>query len=107
MSDATAPAAAPARSRAPRRRPTDLSFRLDEALVERWAADEPAWLADDRRAALARYRELPTETNRLYTPYIDLRAADLADVRAYERTAAGAVASVTPAHPPTQASRAG
>ena len=80
----TAQAAAPARIRVPRRSPADLSFRLDEALVERWAAGEPEWLAEDRRAALARYRDLPVESNRLYTPYVDLRAADLADVSAYD-----------------------
>ncbi|HVL53770.1 MAG TPA: SufD family Fe-S cluster assembly protein [Vitreimonas sp.] len=84
-----APPAAPNGSstrprRAARRSPTELTFRLDEALVDRSASREPAWLADDRRAALARYRELPLESNRLYTPYVDLRPADLADVTAYE-----------------------
>ena len=32
----------------------------------------------------------PTESNRLYTPYIDLRAAALADVRAYDEPAGDA-----------------
>ena len=41
---------------------------------------EPDWLAEDRRAALAAYEALPVEPNQLYTPYVDLRAADLADV---------------------------
>jgi len=72
----------------PRRSPTELTFAVDEALVAGWAADEPAWLADDRRAALARYRDLPLESNRLYTPYVDVRAADLAGVTAYGETAA-------------------
>jgi Fe-S cluster assembly protein SufD len=80
--------AAPVRQRAPRRSPTELTFPLDEALVERWASDEPAWLADDRRAALERYRALPVEANKLYTPYLDLRAADLAATRAYDAPAA-------------------
>jgi Fe-S cluster assembly protein SufD len=87
---ATAPAAAsppPARPRATRRSPTDLTFRLDDALVERFAAAGPDWLAADRRAALARFRALPVESNRLYTPYIDLRAADLEAVRPYETPA--------------------
>jgi Fe-S cluster assembly scaffold protein SufB len=85
---APAGAAAPTRTaRAPRRSPTDLTFRVDEALVERRASTEPDWLAADRRAALARFAELPVESNRLYTPYVDLRAADLGDVRAYETTA--------------------
>ena len=60
MSPATAPAAAQARPpRAPRRSPSDLTFTLDEADVERFAANEPAWLGADRRAAFARYRDLP------------------------------------------------
>jgi Fe-S cluster assembly scaffold protein SufB len=75
-------------ARAPRRAPTDLTFTLDEATVESFAAGEPDWLATDRRAALALFASLPTEGNQLYTPYIDLRAADLADVRLYEEPAA-------------------
>lgn len=91
MNEAPPQAAAPARPRATRRSPTDLTFRLDDALVERFAAAGPDWLAADRRAALARFRELPVESNRLYTPYIDLRAADLEAVRAYEAPAVEAV----------------
>jgi Fe-S cluster assembly scaffold protein SufB len=83
----TATTAATARPRAPRRSPGDLSFRLDEALVERFATEEPAWLADDRRTALGLYRDRPIEQNHLYTPYIDLRAAALEDVRPYEEPA--------------------
>jgi Fe-S cluster assembly scaffold protein SufB len=67
--------------RAPRRAPSDLTFTLDEAVVEARATAEPGWLAADRRAAYARYRDLPAETNQLYTTYIDLRTADLAEVR--------------------------
>jgi Fe-S cluster assembly scaffold protein SufB len=74
-------------ARAPRRATTDLTFTLDPALVERFAADEPAWLAADRRAGLDLHGSLPIESNQLYTPYVDLRAADLADVRAYEALA--------------------
>jgi len=87
--NAGAPTATPpsVRTRAPRRSPTELTFQLDEQLVERWAADEPAWLADDRRAALARFRELPIESSRLYTPYVDLRGAELGGVAAYAETA--------------------
>ena len=73
--------------RAPRRAPTELTFLPDEALLDRWAAEEPDWLTADRRAALERLRALPTESNQLYTPYIDLRAADLAEVRAWEEPA--------------------
>ena len=51
--------------------------------------------ADDRLAALEAFEALPIEPNQLYTPYVDLRAADLGDVVAYEPTpgtAAGASA---------------
>ena len=69
--------------RAPRRSPTEFTFPLDEALVRRWAAEEPDWLASDRLAALERFAGSPIEPNVLYTTYLDLRAADLADVTAY------------------------
>ena len=55
-------------ARAARRAPADLSFTLDEATVEALAADEPDWLAADRRAALALFASLPSEGNQLYTP---------------------------------------
>ena len=69
---------------APRQRPVrraldDLGLVVTAEHVDRIAADEPAWLADDRRAAFEQYRALPGESNRLYTPYIDLRPAQLAD----------------------------
>jgi Fe-S cluster assembly scaffold protein SufB len=80
-------AAAPVRARAPRRSPGDLTFQLDEDLVEQFAMAGPDWLAADRRDALERYRSVPIEPNQLYTTYLDLRLADLADVRAYESTA--------------------
>jgi Fe-S cluster assembly scaffold protein SufB len=66
--------------RAPRRSPTDLPFSwVDRALVEAIAdaRGEPAWLREDRLAALAAFDALPVESNRLYTPYVDLRAASL------------------------------
>ena len=75
-------------ARAPRRAPTELTFTPDRALIESFAASEPDWLAADRRGALARFDALPTEANQLYTPYIDLRAADLAAVTAYPEPAA-------------------
>ncbi len=73
--------------RAARRAPADLTFTLDEATVEAFAAGEPDWLAADRREALALFNSLPSEGNQLYTPYIDLRGAELADVRLYEAPA--------------------
>jgi Fe-S cluster assembly scaffold protein SufB len=85
---AAVPTDAPVRpARAPRRGPHELTFTLDEALVERFAAGEPDWLAADRRAALERYRALPIETNQLYTTYVDLRTANLAGVTAWEEPA--------------------
>ena len=91
MIDATPEAtpAAPVRpTRAPRRAPNELTFILDERLVESAAARAPDWLAADRRAAFARYRALPIETNQLYTTYVDLRMADLAAVIPWEAPAA-------------------
>jgi len=91
VADAEAPNATVARTRTPRRSPTDLSFALDDAYVAGLASGGPKWLAADRQAALAAFRSLPTESNRLYTPYVDLRAADLEGVVAYEKTAATAL----------------
>jgi Fe-S cluster assembly scaffold protein SufB len=74
----TAPAARP---RPARRAIDDLSLTVDEAAVEELAAASPDWLAADRREAFARWGSLPAESNLLYTPYIDLRAASLQDAR--------------------------
>ena len=79
----TDPQTAP-RPRPARRAPTELTFAPDPSHLERWASTEPDWLTADRAAALARFDELPIETNQLYTTYVDLRAADLADLRAYD-----------------------
>jgi Fe-S cluster assembly scaffold protein SufB len=82
---ATAPA------RRARRGPADLPFRFpDGALAQALSADrsEPAWLRAERLAAFDAYDSLPVEGNRLYTPYVDLRAADLMEVRPYIRTSA-------------------
>lgn len=63
-------------SRAPRRAPDDLPFSFaDFAVVASTAAAaEPDWLREDRAEALRRFEALPVEANRLYTPYVDLRA---------------------------------
>ena len=42
-------------------------------------APRPDWLAADRRAAFEAWDALPVESNQLYTPYIDLRGAQLED----------------------------
>jgi Fe-S cluster assembly scaffold protein SufB len=84
-------------ARAARRAPADLPFTFaDRGLAQALAAerDEPAWLRDERLAAFTAYESLPVEANQLYTPYIDLRAADLFTVRPFIRTAS---AGATPA----------
>jgi Fe-S cluster assembly scaffold protein SufB len=59
-----------------------LSF-TDEATVRSaaGAAAEPEWLLADRLEALRGFNDLPLETNPLYTGYVDLRNAHLAEVR--------------------------
>ncbi|HWH24096.1 MAG TPA: SufD family Fe-S cluster assembly protein [Candidatus Limnocylindria bacterium] len=58
---------------------------------------EPDWLRADRLAGLHRYSELPIEPNRLFTLYVDLRAARFADIVPYTETgAAGALAETVP-----------
>jgi Fe-S cluster assembly scaffold protein SufB len=79
-----------------RRGPADLPFRFPDRGLAQALADErsePDWLRAERIAAFEAYDTLPVEANRLYTPYVDLRAADLMAVRPYVRTAAAAAAS--------------
>jgi len=80
----TTPSTAPARPR--RRAPADLPFRFaDRGLAETLAAerDEPDWLRAERIEAWTAFEALPIESNQLYTPYVDLRAADLLETRPY------------------------
>ena len=73
--------ATPASRPRPVRRPLDdLGLPVDATILERLAETEPSWLTADRAAAFEAYRALPPEANLLYTPYIDLRSAQLADV---------------------------
>ena len=60
-------------------------------------ADEPAWLLADRLEGLARAAELPIESNQLFTSYVDLRAAKLAEIEPYLET--GDAAEVSDAIP--------
>ncbi|HWP63414.1 MAG TPA: SufD family Fe-S cluster assembly protein [Candidatus Binatia bacterium] len=76
-------------ARPARRSPTELSFRLDPSYVERLAAAEPDWLAADRLAALELARTAPLEPNPLFTPYLDLRTAELEGVRPYDEVLEG------------------
>ena len=78
--------AAPARTRPARRSPSDLPFAFaDRALAETLATErqEPDWLRAERLAAADAFESLPIEANQLYTPYIDLRSAQLEDVTSY------------------------
>ena len=74
------------RPRPIRRSPSDLPFRFaDRGLAQALAAEreEPAWLRTERIEAWKAFEALPVESNQLYTPYIDLRAASLDAVRPY------------------------
>jgi hypothetical protein len=82
--------AAPRPVRVARQAPTDLTITfVDEATVRRSSEslDEPDWLLADRLQALTLFEALPVESNRLYTTYVDLRTAKLADVVPYEAPA--------------------
>ena len=88
-------------ARAARRAPDDLPFSfIDAALLAVIGAtrSEPAWLAEDRAAALARFEALPVEANRLYTPYVDLRAASLVGATPYPTAADVDAVPVVGAH---------
>jgi Fe-S cluster assembly scaffold protein SufB len=81
----TAASAAP-RAVATRQSPSDLTLSfVDEASVRGVAAagGDAEWLLADRLAGLAAFAALPIETNPLYTTYVDLRNARLAEVRPY------------------------
>ncbi|HEX8939136.1 MAG TPA: SufD family Fe-S cluster assembly protein [Candidatus Limnocylindrales bacterium] len=83
-SGASAARGTAAPGRPPRQAPTDLTLAFaDEATVRATSAalGEPDWLLADRLTALGRFAALPIEANALYTPYVDLRTARLADVR--------------------------
>jgi Fe-S cluster assembly scaffold protein SufB len=70
----TAPASRP---RPARRALDELSLPVDASALDAVLAFSPPWLAADRRAAFEAWSTLPGESNLLYTPYIDLRAAEL------------------------------
>ncbi|MGH2464999.1 MAG: SufB/SufD family protein [Candidatus Limnocylindrales bacterium] len=91
-----------------RRGLADLPFRFaDRALIESIVTErgEPGWLKAERLGAFEAFDALATEPNRLYTPYIDLRPAELMDVRPYLQTAAASSATASSAEqaPPDDA----
>jgi Fe-S cluster assembly scaffold protein SufB len=73
----TAPASRP---RPARRALDELSLPVDAGALDAVLASSPDWLAADRRAAFEAWAALPGESNLLYTPYIDLRGAQLEGV---------------------------
>jgi Fe-S cluster assembly scaffold protein SufB len=81
------PAQAAGKTAAPSRQaPADLTLSfVDEANLRAVAAaaGDAEWLLADRLAGLAAFDTLPLERNPLYTTYVDLRNARLADVRPY------------------------
>ena len=86
MTGETVPAGAPktaaGAARKPRQSPTELTLTFASAATAGRLSEahgEPDWLREDRLAALGRFDELPIETNQLYTSYVDLRNARLAD----------------------------
>jgi Fe-S cluster assembly scaffold protein SufB len=89
----TAPASRP---RPARRALDELSLPVDPSLVDTLAAAGPDWLATDRRAAADLWASLPAESNLLYTPYIDLRAARLEGARVTTEVAAAPVPAPLP-----------
>jgi Fe-S cluster assembly scaffold protein SufB len=76
--------------RAIRRAPADLPFQFADPELARALAGErgePEWLLADRLDAAEAFGTLALEANTLYTPYVDLRGASLADARPYLATA--------------------
>ena len=69
--------ASASRPRPARRALDELSLPIDVSLLDRLAVGEPDWLTAHRKAAFDAWSRLPGESNLLYTPYIDLRAAQL------------------------------
>jgi Fe-S cluster assembly scaffold protein SufB len=74
----TAPAS---RARPARRALDELSLPVEADALDAVVATSPDWLAADRRAAFEAWAALPGESNLLYTPYIDLRGAQLEGAR--------------------------
>jgi len=65
-------------------KPLDLAF-VSEDIASGLSHDlgEPEWLRDERVAAARLVAQLPAESNRLYTPYLDLRAARFGEIEVY------------------------
>ncbi len=90
--------AASARPRAIRRPLDRLSLPVERGWVDevQRAGSWPEWLAADRTAAWEAWEALPAESNRLYTPYIDLRLAELESAAVHAAPASAPVAVSLP-----------
>jgi hypothetical protein len=71
------------RPRPARQGPTDFTLPVTRADVEaiQRTTGGPHWLSADRQVGFDAFEALPAESNRLYTPYIDLRGAHLGSAR--------------------------
>lgn len=67
-----------------RRAPSEFSLPVDRTHLARRLATSPDWLIADRTAGFDAFEALPPETNLLYTTYLDLRPADLAEATIVE-----------------------
>jgi Fe-S cluster assembly scaffold protein SufB len=91
----SAPASSP-RTRPARRALDDLSLPVDRAELDDRLAGLDLGDPADRLAALDAYESLPAESNRLYTTYLDLRAASLERAQIEWRPSATPVAVPLP-----------
>jgi len=73
-----------------RRAPSDFSLPVERSHLDRLIDGTPAWLAADRTAGFEAFEALPGETNLLYTTYLDLRLADLAEAVIVDTSVAAA-----------------
>jgi Fe-S cluster assembly scaffold protein SufB len=86
------------RPRPARQGPTDFTLPVSRADVEeiQRTSNGPDWLTADREAGFDAFEALPSESNRLYTPYIDLRGARLGSARLAVAPSAGRVPATLP-----------
>jgi len=87
----------------PRPRParqglTDFTLPVTRADVDEVHREQhgPDWLMADRHAGFDAFEALPAETNLLYTTYIDLRGAQLAEARLHRAPATSLVPATLP-----------
>ena len=79
-----------------RRAPSEFSLSIERTHLARRVASAPDWLIADRSAGFDAFEALPPETNLLYTTYLDLRPADLAEATVVEAVdGTGATAAAT------------